>query len=129
VNNTDPIKYRGELRYLRKVSSYVCLNLLSFHYSKYKKMYIICEETKFYYLTGASCSIFWTDTVLITKDNSYKVKANISNTAVISNKTVVKVTCINSSKRLDGPDIVRCINGSWDAKKPICVDGKYCTQE
>jgi len=65
---------------------------------------------------------------LITKDNSNKIKVNIINTNASSNKTVVKVTCINSRKRLDGPDIVTCINGAWDAKPPICVDGKYCTQ-
>ena len=45
----------------------------------------------------------------------------------ISNTTVVKVTCKNSNKRLDGPDIVGCINDTWDAKPPICVDCKYCT--
>ena len=77
------------------------------------------------YLTGASCSTFWTNTTFITKGNIDKVKANISNTA--SNNTVVKATCIDSNKRLDGPDIIRCINGSWDAKTPICVDCKYCT--
>ena len=82
-----------------------------------------------YYLTGASCSEFWRVSPFITKDNSNKVIVNISDKAGISNNTVVKATCINSSKRLDGPDIVRCINGSWDANTPICVDGKYCTQE
>ena len=65
---------------------------------------------------------------MITKDNSNKVNVIISDKAGISNNTVVKATCTDSNKRLDGPDIVRCINGAWDAKPPICVDGKYCTQ-
>lgn len=84
-------------------------------------------QTLFFNISvDSTCSKFWISSIIISKDNTAKLKANITgNKETFPVNTVVKLDCLSASYRINGSDISRCLsNGSWD-NIPTCVLRTY----